>query len=389
MRPPWCSLRRRLVPHVEVTQPLHPRGDAAWSSAPANGLSTAAGSSASQSPTMNASPNPMSPSVPSRRKKSSVRTRITGAVGPPPPITRPSGSATRTASGTTRWKSARAIAVWTGGAAAPDRGPATDRRGASNGTNARRADPARGHDMTPSCTGAAGRGTTGRCFSHRRTPCKRISAMTRRPVAGWRSEPVRNEGAPGRAGRRPMPGRRPRSSRRQGDPDPQLVVTGGGGDGGSVKACRSGRRRRRTVTRRRPCRPARRPSASGRSEVAVPLAVGVVHLGHDAPSAPSCVVAPEHRERVERVPERARRRRASARVHPSTSIPCVGEVRVDVGADRSVGITEVVAGVGSGRAAAAGRGSTGRSSTSTSHITCRYSKPWRTRSVRPCTTRVR
>ena len=43
----------------------------AWPGAPANGSSTAARSSASQSPAMNASPNPISPSLPSRRKKSS------------------------------------------------------------------------------------------------------------------------------------------------------------------------------------------------------------------------------------------------------------------------------------------------------------------------------
>ena len=41
-----------------------------------------------------------------------------------------------------------------------------------------------GHAVTPSWTGAAGRGITGRCFNQRRIPCKRISAITRRPAAG-------------------------------------------------------------------------------------------------------------------------------------------------------------------------------------------------------------
>ena len=57
----------------------------------AKGASTAAGSSASQSPAMNASPKPIRPWAPSRRKNASLRTRIRGASGPPPPMMRPSG----------------------------------------------------------------------------------------------------------------------------------------------------------------------------------------------------------------------------------------------------------------------------------------------------------
>src|SRR5262245_38062510 len=40
---------------------------------------------------MNASPNPMRPSLPSRRKKSSPRTRMTGAGGPDAPVMRVRG----------------------------------------------------------------------------------------------------------------------------------------------------------------------------------------------------------------------------------------------------------------------------------------------------------
>jgi hypothetical protein len=93
---------------------------------------------------------------------------------------------------------------------------------------------------------------------------------------------------------------------------------------------------------------AQREAAVGVQQVGVPLAVGVVHLGHHAGERAIGPVAPVDGQRVEHVPERARVRQHH---HPAAAQfdAARGQEAVEVFPDAATRVTEVVTGAEAGQ----------------------------------------
>lgn len=76
----------------------------------------------------------------------------------------------------------------------------------------------------------------------------------------------------------------------------------------------------------------------------MPLAVGVVNLGNDAPLTAVVVQTPEHTQRVEHMAEHTRvRKHEDATAGELQSVGC--QKSLDVGTNRSSGVAEVIPGV--------------------------------------------
>ena len=267
----------------------------------ANGASTAARSSASQSPAMNASPKPMRPS----RARAGGRTRrgrmqrMTGASADRRRRSSPSGSSHphRQARHDPEEERAgdRGVDRPSGGAATR----ATVRRGTSGAasrTDRRRAVIVRrsarmGLQTVASCAERTGRGTTGTRRSQRRIPWQ--ADPRDHPQAGER---VPQRGADERPDRARLPGDRQRRAEHrvlamhaaQRDREVELVARVG------EAASRSGRRRRRTARRRAPCRRSASPRRRGGAGSSAARRRCCAPRRRRTPELAVGVVAPEH-----------------------------------------------------------------------------------------------